>query len=86
MVKDTNPDNYKVDDADFIAYMDDPKIGRFGDWMYANGYNVRDAEIVRCRGCKHRKQKDAGYVCTAFFGFEPWVGDEFFCGNGEAKK
>ena len=40
-------------------------------------------DIVRCRECKHRKQKDAGYVCTAFYGVEPWVGDEFFCGNGE---
>ena len=38
--KDTNPDHYKVGDADFIAYMDDAKINGFGNWMFANGYNV----------------------------------------------
>lgn len=39
MIKDTNPDHYKVDGANFIEYMDDPKISGFGDWMFANGYN-----------------------------------------------
>ena len=62
----------RVDDALYNAYMD--------------GYKARDAEIIHCRDCKYRKQKDAGYVCTAFYGFEPWVGDEFFCGNGEVKE
>lgn len=37
---DTNPNHYMVDDADFIAYMDDPKIGGFGKWMHANGFNL----------------------------------------------
>lgn len=59
----------RVDDALYNAYMD--------------GYKARDAEIIHCHDCKYRKQRDAGYVCTAFYGFEPWVGDEFFCGNGE---
>ena len=40
MIKDTNPDHYKVDGADFAEYMLDPKIGGFGDWMFANGYNT----------------------------------------------
>lgn len=39
MIKDTNPDHYKVDDANFIEYMNDPKISSFGDWMFANGFN-----------------------------------------------
>ena len=38
-MKDTNPDHYRIDNADFIKYMDDPKIGGFGNWMHANGYN-----------------------------------------------
>ena len=59
----------RVDDALYNAYMD--------------GYKERDNEIIHCKYCKHRKEKGAGYVCTAFYGFEPWVGDEFFCGNGE---
>ena len=40
MIKDTNPDHYKVDGADFAEYILDPKIGEFGDWMFANGYNT----------------------------------------------
>lgn len=39
MIKDTNPDHYKVDNANFIEYMHDPKIGGFGNWMFANGFN-----------------------------------------------
>jgi len=39
MIKDTNPDHYKVDNANFIEYMDDPKISGFGNWMFANGFN-----------------------------------------------
>ena len=40
MIKDTNPDHYKVDGADFAEYMHDPKISGFGNWMFANGYNT----------------------------------------------
>lgn len=39
MIKDTNPDHYKVDGANFIEYMNDPKISSFGNWMFANGFN-----------------------------------------------
>lgn len=39
MIKDTNPDHYKVDGANFIKYMNDPKISGFGNWMFANGFN-----------------------------------------------
>lgn len=65
---------------------DETLVDRVGDDLYnayIDGYKARDNEIIHCVDCKHRKEKDAGYVCTAFYGFEPWVGDEFFCGNGE---
>lgn len=39
MIKDTNPNHYKVDGANFIDYMNDPKISGFGNWMFANGFN-----------------------------------------------
>lgn len=39
MIKDTNMDHYKVDGANFIEYMNDLKIGGFGNWMFANGFN-----------------------------------------------
>lgn len=39
MIKDTNPDHYKVDGANFVEYMNDPKISGFGNWMFANGFN-----------------------------------------------
>jgi len=39
MIKDTNPNHYKVEGANFIEYMNDPKISGFGNWMFANGFN-----------------------------------------------
>ena len=39
MIKDTNPDHYRVNGADFVKYMHDPKISGFGNWMFANGFN-----------------------------------------------
>lgn len=39
MIEDTNPDHYKVDGANFIEYMNDPKISGFGNWMFADGFN-----------------------------------------------
>lgn len=39
MIKDTNPDHYKAEGANFIEYINDPKISDFGDWMFANGFN-----------------------------------------------
>lgn len=39
MIKDLNPDHYKVDGANFLEFMNDPKISGFGNWMFANGYN-----------------------------------------------
>jgi hypothetical protein len=39
MIKDTNPDHFKVDGANFVEYMNDPKIAGFGNWMFANGFN-----------------------------------------------
>ena len=44
MIKDTNPDHYRVDGADFVEYMHDPKISGFGNWMFANGYNTGTLE------------------------------------------
>ena len=43
-------------------------------------------ELITCKDCKHREKRGEGFVCTAFYGFQPWVGDNFFCGNGEAKE
>lgn len=39
MIKDTNPDHYKVDGANLIEYMNDKKISGFGNLMFANGFN-----------------------------------------------
>jgi len=40
-------DDTKVDGADFIAFMDDPKIKGFGDWMFANGFSTAEV-AARC--------------------------------------
>jgi len=56
-MKDTNPDHYKVNGADFIKYMDDPQIKGFGDWMFANGYNVAKIE------CMHMTNQEYLSIC-----------------------
>ena len=52
-MKDTNPDHYKVDGADFIKFMDDPQIKGFGDWMFANGFNMGELDAkMQNRTCE----------------------------------
>ena len=82
-IRDTNPDHYKVDDADFVEYMKDQKIAGFGDWMFANGYNTgvltAQLDLVRCKDCKHYLasrgicEKEHAHGCA-----EMW-----FCADGE---
>lgn len=58
-MKDTNPDHYKVNGANFIKYMDDPQIKGFGDWMFANGYNVAEMDYtMKEQGCAKIKEPD----------------------------
>ena len=71
MVMDTNPNHYKVDGADFCKYMDDPKIGGFGDWMFANGYNVAISDYrydLECKACGHMLRREWAWC--------PWCGWE----------
>lgn len=68
---------------------DETLVNRVGNDLYdayMDGYKARDNEIIHCVDCKHREKRGEGFVCTAFYGFQPWVGDNFFCGNGEAKE
>ena len=53
-MKDTNPDHYKVDGADFVKFMNDPQIKGFGDWMFANGFNAGELYINRWISVKER--------------------------------
>ena len=39
LTKCTNPNHYAGHDK-FIQYMGDYEIGGFGDWQFANGFNV----------------------------------------------
>ena len=63
MIKDTNPDHYKVDDANFIEYMNDPKISGFGNWMFANGFNSGVWASSNWISVKDRLPDAAGYEC-----------------------
>lgn len=63
-MKDTNPDHYKVDGADFIRFMVDPLIKGFGDWMFANGYNTGELSANRWISVKDRlPEKCERYLC-----------------------
>ena len=61
-MKDTNPDHYKVNDVNFIKYMDDPQIKGFGDWMFANGYNVAEMDYMPQKGAWIRHGEPPQYV------------------------
>ena len=63
VIKDTNPDHYKVDDANFIEYMNDPKISGFGNWMFANGFNSGVWASSNWISVKDRMPDAAGYEC-----------------------
>ena len=39
LIKDCNPDHF-VGHQKFIEFMDDAEIGRFGNWQFANGFNL----------------------------------------------
>lgn len=66
MIKDTNPDHYKVDGANFIEYMNDPKIAGFGNWMFANGYNSGVWASTKWSNAMWREQSDKVLVTVAF--------------------
>ena len=38
-IKDCNPEHF-VGNQKFIEYMDDAEIGSFGNWQFANGFNM----------------------------------------------
>ena len=81
-MKDTNPDHYKVNGADFIKYMDDPQIKGFGDWMFANGYNV--AEMYYMMKKQEKMVKSLRTVAYRTLGYCPACGrglDSYHDGN-----
>ena len=39
IIMSTNPDDYSGHDK-FIQYLDDPEICGFGNWQFANGFNM----------------------------------------------
>jgi len=56
---------------------------------YDDGYKDRDAEIVRCKDCKHRDPEDHRCDC----GGHEWVkgkiipvNDDWFCADGKRRE
>ena len=76
-VKDTNPDHYKVDGADFITYMDDPQIKCFGDWMFANGFNMGEMQATNWIECKYAMPEERESVFARFKGTDKWTNAMF---------
>lgn len=72
MIKDVNPDHYKVDGANFIEYMDDPKISGFGDWMFANGFNSGVWASTNWISVKDRLPVETHSIWYPFYGTKKW--------------
>lgn len=52
---------------------------------YADGRADRDAEIIRCKDCKHHEDEEPGMVyCPIIVG--GWVRNDFFCADGERRE
>lgn len=51
---------------------------------FRDGWKARDAEIVRCKYCKHHEDESPGMVyCPDQVG--GWVSDDFYCADGERR-
>ena len=76
-VKDCNPEHFDGHQK-FIEYMDNAEIGSFGNWQFANGFNMgltaaevaiqnlpsAQPEIVRCKDCiNYTRVKDEWGSC-----------------------
>ena len=72
-MKDTNPDHYKVDGADFIKYMDDPKIKGFGDWMFANGFNMGEMQATTWIKCEYKMPEERESIFAKLKGTDKWT-------------
>ena len=72
MIKDTNPDHYKVEGANFIEYMNDPKISGFGNWMFANGFNSGVWASTNWISVKDRMPEEHESIFYKFLGTRKW--------------
>ena len=72
MIKDTNPDHYKVEGANFIEYMNDPKISGFGNWMFANGFNSGVWASTNWISVKDRMPAETHSMFYKFYGTPKW--------------
>ena len=71
-MKDTNPDHYKVDGANFKKYMDDPQIKGFGDWMFANGFNMGEMKATTWIKCEYGMPEERDSIFAKLKGTEKW--------------
>ena len=99
-IKDCNPEHF-VGHQKFIEYIDNAEIGSFGNWQFANGFNMgltatevaikelpsAQPEIIRCKDCRHRDPED--HKCdsgeTERQGCPFKVADDYFCAYGERR-
>lgn len=72
MIKDTNPDHYKVKGANFIEYINDPKISGFGNWMFANGFNSGVWASTNWISVKDRMPEEHESIFYKFLGTRKW--------------
>ena len=72
MIKDTNPDHYKVEGANFIEYMNDPKISGFGNWMFANGFNSGVWASTNWISVKDRMPAETHSMFFKLYGTPKW--------------
>lgn len=55
------------------------------DKGYLDGKADRDAELVRCKDCKHHEDEEPGMVyCPNIVG--GWVREDFYCADGERRE
>lgn len=98
-IKDCNPEHF-VGHQKFIEYMDNAEIGSFGNWQFANGFNMgltaaevaikklpsAQPEIIRCKDCKWWSN-DEYRECSSPNHAKIWNTPRgFYCGFAERRK
>lgn len=96
--KDCNPEHF-VGHPNFIEYMESAEIGSFGNWQFANGFNLgltaaevaieklpsAQPEIIRCKDCDWWTKQEASLQGRcARYGIYPT--GEWFCAGAKRRK
>lgn len=101
LTKDCNPEHF-VGHPNFIEYMESAEIGSFGNWQFANGFNLgltaaevaienlpsAQPEIIRCKDCEdYQTDWETSYPNEHYCAtMDRMMPEDGFCSNAERRE